>query len=275
MFKVKKDYIEINDLSQFNIDQILESGQIFSYEKMRDYYLVLSGNKCAKVKKENSVVKIFTSDIDYFINFFDLKSDYNVYKKIILENFPQFVQILNYGYGIRMLKQDMVEMFVSWAISANNNIKRIKKSIKYLRKNAGENMGEFYSFPTLDKLKQLDEKFFIAAGCGYRASQLVRLIDALDFQKLKDYYYLETSVLKNELLKYCGIGSKVADCILMSVYDKKDVFPVDTWIEKVYHQYFNENEKDRKKMRENLVHTFQNLSAYIQQLFFYFKRFTN
>ena len=50
MFKVKKDYIEINDLSQFNIDQILESGQIFSYEKMRDYYLVLSGNKCAKVK---------------------------------------------------------------------------------------------------------------------------------------------------------------------------------------------------------------------------------
>lgn len=275
MYNVTKDFIEIEDLTQFNIEQIVESGQIFSYEKIDDYYLILSADKCAKVIKEYNKYRIYTNSINYFINYFDLNTNYNIYKNEILKNFPQFSQIIKYGHGIRMLNQDMIEMFVSWVISANNNIKRIKNSVKYIREHSGESMGEYFAFPTLEKLKQLDEKFFVEAGCGYRANQLVRMIHEIDFQMLTDFASLETSILKEKLLKFCGIGSKVADCILMSVYGKKDVFPVDTWIEKVYQQYFDKEETNRKIMREKLVDKFKDLSAYVQQLFFFYKRFTD
>lgn len=245
-------------------------GQIFSFIQKNNGFIVYSADKKAEVEIRENDYLIKTSDIPYFKNFFDLQTDYNKIKKS-LQNFEVLKKPIEFGGGIRILKQDLLEVIISFVFSANNNIKRITKSLFELREKFGENMGDYYAFPTLTKLAKIKENDFQKIGAGYRSPQLVKLIKQLsqmDFISWKD---LPTETLKNKLIDLSGIGPKVADCIMLFGYGKTDVFPVDTWIEKVYNQYFCEC-KNRLQIRKELVKTFGNLSGYAQQYLFYFQR---
>lgn len=271
-YKIFENKIEIYDKTDFNAQHIMECGQIFTYDKTEEGYLIYSKDKKAELFETENGYVIQTKDAYYFEEFFDLKTDYSNIKKDILTQNPGLKQILEYGYGIRILKQDVLEVVIGFIISANNNISRIKTSMKYIRQNLGENMGDYFAFPTLEKLSQVDAEFFTKAGVGYRASQIVKAIKQLqetDFELLKT---LQTQPLRQELLKINGIGGKVADCVLLFGFYKQDVFPVDTWIEKIYHDLFENGQTNREFMRNHLVSHFKNLSGYIQQYLFYFKR---
>lgn len=270
-YEKKKDEIVVLDLSEFDITQIVECGQIFSYEKLgENHFLVYSADKVCEVLQNENYATIFTKDVDYFENFFDLGENYCIFKQK-LENYPEMKDALKYGHGIRILKQDVFEMFVSFVISANNNIPRIKNSIKFIRENAGRNMGEYFAFPTLEELAKYDVEFFVRAGLGYRAPQLVKLLEQLqsfDFEELKK---MDTKSLRNFLITLSGIGPKVADCILLFGFSRKDVFPVDTWIVKIFHDKFGTT-NNKNEMREALIKKFGDLSGVAQQYLFYHKR---
>lgn len=274
IYIVKDKKIEILDSSQFNPKHILECGQIFSYKIIsNDEFIVFSGDKVAKILKNDSVWVIESENLDYFINFFDLNTDYNQIKTNLNDN--NFLsKAINFGYGIRILKQDLLETVISFVISANNNIGRIRKSLFYIREGLGDKCGEYFTFPSLQKLKQCDENFFINAGLGYRSKQMVKLLTQIDEGLLNQKRNLDTKSLRQWLMSLSGIGGKVADCILLFGYARKDVFPVDTWIEKVYNEYFDDN-KNREQIRNILVEKYKNLSGYAQQYLFYFKREKN
>ena len=125
----KKDKkIEILDDSQFSPKHILECGQIFSYKIISENeYVVLSNDKFAKIIKYNNKWVIETENIDYFIEFFDLNTDYNEIKTSLSDN-DFLSKAISFGNGIRILKQDLFETLISFVISANNNIGRITKS---------------------------------------------------------------------------------------------------------------------------------------------------
>ncbi|MGI5842349.1 MAG: DNA-3-methyladenine glycosylase family protein [Christensenellales bacterium] len=264
--------IVITDKSEFNPLHIMECGQVFTYEKAEDVYRVFSKNKLAVVKEFDDKVEILTDDVPYFENYFDLKTDYFQIKQSLRNAFPQMIEMLEFGNGIRILKQDILETVVGFIISANNNISRIKNSMAYIRKNLGQNMGDFYAFPTLEVLAQQDEEFFVKAGLGYRAKQIVKAFKQMQEINFEELRNLPTKELKEKLLTINGIGSKVADCILLFAYGKQDVFPVDTWIEKIFKRYFDQSETDREKMRFKLLETFGNQAGYAQQYMFYFIR---
>lgn len=270
---VQKDKIIIYNLEDFNAEHILECGQIFTYEKISENeYNVLSKDKLCKVQTFEDRVELLTQDTAYFENFFDLKTNYSAIKNELVLLHQNLSEVIEFGKGIRILKQDIFETVIGFIISANNNIGRIRNSMRFLRENAGQKMGNYNAFPTLETLLKFDEEFFTKAGLGYRAKQIVKGLKDLenfDFEASKNW---DTQLLKQELLKVCGIGSKVADCIMLFGYGKGDVFPVDTWIEKVYHDFFDKTEKNREIMRKVLVNTFKNLSGYAQQYLFYYKR---
>lgn len=270
-YEKKKNQIKVLDLGEFDITQILECGQIFSYEKLgENHFFVYSADKVCEVVQNEKFAQIFTKDVDYFINFFDLDENYCNFKQK-LRDFDEMKDALEYGYGIRILKQDIFEMFVSFVISANNNIPRIKNSIKYIREHAGKNMCDYFAFPTLTELAKYDVEFFVSAGLGYRAAQLVKLLGQLksvDIEKLKQ---MDTESLRKFLITLSGIGPKVADCILLFGFSRKDVFPVDTWIAKIFHDKFGDTD-NRNEMREELIKKFGDLSGVAQQYLFYHKR---
>ena len=183
----EKNTIKILDLEDFNIVQILECGQIFRFNIQGDFAVVYSKDKKAEVYTKQNEVIITTKDIDYFENFFDLKTDYSKIKQTLQKD-KFLIDAVQYGKGIRILKNDTYEMIISFIISANNNIGRIKKSIEYLSDNFGTNKGEYCAFPTLNQLKKATVQDFRNAGLGYRAEQMYETVQKLtenDIENLK------------------------------------------------------------------------------------------
>ena len=286
-----KDKIVVTNLSDFNITHILECGQIFRYKNIGDHYEVFSLNKKAKIFCYKNKVEIETKDVDYFVNFFDLDNDYSFIKSK-LEKFEVLKSAIKFGYGIRILNQNAFEMIISFIISANNNIKRIQSIIENICKKFGTKLDEedFYAFPTREQLLKASIADFRQAGAGYRAEYLYNVVRQLENF---DYDFIKNNQVDNclpVLLNLSGVGPKVADCILLFAFHKNDVFPVDTWITKIYYEFFKDyfenldlkkvdlNEDDNSKrtnvklIRKNLVNYFQNLSGYAQQYLFYYKR---
>ena len=170
--------IIIEDLDSFNPKHILECGQVFRFSAKKDYFEVFSKNMICVLKSYNNRVIIETNNNDYFINYFDLTRDYTKIKEELAKS-SLMDKAIKYGYGIRILRQWALETIISFIISSNNNIPRIKKIIEYIAEHLGEKEGEYYAFPTLDSLAEADEKFFTKAGAGYRARYLVNTITAL------------------------------------------------------------------------------------------------
>lgn len=281
-YKKSKDKIIITDLTQFNPKHILECGQVFRFKKINDDYIVYSLDKKAVISKiieNNKLVayQIQTKDVDYFEEYFALKQDYNLIKNNVLNliNSDFMKDAIDFGYGIRILKQNYLEATISFVISQNNNIKRIQLIIENLCKNFGANMGDFYAFPTLRQLNKVTEKDFKKMGAGYRASYLVETIKWLNNFDYNNFINLSFDNQQKQILSVKGIGQKVADCIMLFGYYNMQVFPVDTWIDKVYREYFckDKDEKlDRIKIRNSLVDIFKNYSGYAQQYLFYYRR---
>ena len=266
-----KNQIKILSPQEFNIKQILDCGQIFRYVINDDIAIVYSKDKRATIKTEKDQIIILSDDINYFENFFDLKIDYEAIKnKLKTDKF--LVSAIEYGYGIRILNNDLFEMIVSFIISANNNISRIKKSIEYLCSHFGSNMGEYFAFPTLDQLKSATVDDFKLAGLGYRSEYMFETIQRLTHEDIDTIITQNKQEQFDFLVSLKGVGEKVANCILLFGLSRKDVFPVDTWINKVYNKLNNSNETNRKRITQELTNRYGNLSGYAQQYFFYYFR---
>lgn len=120
-------------------------------------------------------------------------------------------------------------------------------------------------------MKSLSVDDLYAVGLGYRAPQLYKALRQVDEATLAEWQNLDSVSLRAKLISLSGIGPKVADCILLFGYGRGDVFPVDTWMNKMYNLYF-EPLSDRKKIAQNLVDMFGDLAGYAQQYLFYYQR---
>lgn len=257
--------------TDFNVVQTLECGQIFRYEIDGNHARVFSQDKMAKMTTFSDRIVIESDDVGYFYQFFDFDTDYSIIKSHLKQD--EFLsKAVDYGYGIRILKNDCFEMIVSFIISANNRIPRIKKSIEYLCTHFGENKGEYYAFPTLEELKQATIEDYRAAGLGFRAKYMFDTVQRLTQQDLDRLNNLDSDEQFEYLVSLKGIGEKVANCILLFGLGVKNAFPVDTWINKVYNALTNTQETNRKKITRELTARYGELSGYAQQYFFYYFR---
>ena len=291
-YKIQDNKIVITDLSQFNIEQILDCGQIFRYY-ISNVAEVVSVDKYAQIFTFNDRVEIVTQEVEYFVNFFDLNNDYNQIKNQLKDD--KFLSpAIKFGYGIRILNQNLFEMLVSFIISANNNIKRIKNSLNHLSKKFGdiistnindfkqingspisEKQGDniaFYAFPTLTQLKRATVVDFVEAGLGYRAQYMYDTIQRLTQDDLDNFVNLNKREQFDWLLTLKGVGEKVAHCILLFAMHQTNLFPVDTWINKVYNDLTNTTSTNRKAISKELTDRYGNLSGYAQQYFYHYYR---
>ena len=271
--KVSKDKnkIYITNEDDFNIVETLECGQIFSYIKTSpNTYIVISANKFATITFNDKTTEIESADIDYFHNFFDLDTDYKEIKKQIISQNPKFEKFLTSSRGIRILKQDIFQTIISFIVSANNNIKRIKGILFRMSSQFGTKIDgtDTHFFPNLEQLSKATKQDFEKLGAGYRSDYLVKTINMLknDFN-IQYLTSLETQELRKKLLTLSGIGPKVADCILLFGFKRGDVFPVDTWIRKSYYMFETKEQSD-ENISKYFVNIFKNFSGYAQQYLF-------
>lgn len=267
----ERDKIVVTDASQFNIEHILDCGQVFRYRKTGDCYTLFAKNANCLLQSKKGCVIINTSFVDFFINYFDLDTNYAIIKEE-LRGYNGLEKAINYGNGIRLLRQDPLEMIISFIVSANNNIPRIKQILERMCERLGENAGGYYAFPTLEALASVDEQFYKSIGAGYRAGYLEKVSKQLLNFDREEIATLDTCAARKKLTSLMGVGNKVADCILLFAYKKTDLFPMDTWTKKVYTVLGFEKTNNVNHMSKNLVDRFKDLSGYAQQYLYYYYR---
>ena len=272
-YTIKGNDIILTDAKYFEPEATLCSGQVFRFGQKDGVWYVISGDKIAKICSiAPKNYKIITNDANFFVKYFDFETNYDTIINRLSET-TQLRNAIKHGNGIRMLHQPLLETIISFIISANNNIPRIQKTINEICTHFGKKIEDYYAFPTLAELCTITQQDFEKFGCGYRAPYLVDTIShlATDFD-ISALYDMDTNTAREKLLTLKGVGPKVADCILLFGLSRRDVFPVDTWIEKVYLQDFGGKKTNRKNITKFFVQKFGDLSGYAQQYVFYYKR---
>ena len=271
IYNIENGIIKVIDKSQFNPKHILECGQVFRFGKdENDNYFVISHNNKATIIEKSDCYEIISDNPNYFIEYFDLNTDYNPIKENLKQN-SVLSPMVDFGYGIRILKADPLEMIFSYTISQNNNIKRIQQIIEKLCI-IGTKQNSFYAFPTLSQLSNASVGFYESLGAGYRAKFLKELSISLKDINLNELKSLSTDEIYKFLINLKGIGPKVASCILLFGFGRCEKFPVDTWIEQVYYNHFSKEKRTRPEIQTYFENEFKEYSGIAQQYLFYYER---
>lgn len=225
----------------FQISQISDSGQCFRMRPIEDgRYSLVAKDRYLEISQKQDRITFSCSPQEYeeiWEDYFDLKTDYGAFLREIDRTDIYLAKAAEFGCGIRILKQDLWEMIISFLISQQNNIKRIRRCIELICERYGEERqsenGIFYhAFPTIQALAESAEEDLRACNLGYRARYLKRSAQSIlngeaDLEAVRKMPYPQA---REALMKLTGVGGKVADCICLFALHQLEAFPVDTHI---------------------------------------------
>ena len=283
---------EIKNQNSFNLKDIFDCGQCFRWNQTKDdtYQGVIFCYVVNVTQHKNDIIfEGFTnsenedqSSFEKMIReYFDLDTDYEEYKNILSKVDENMKAAISFGSGIRILKQDLFETIISFIISANNNIPRIKKIVEKMCETYGKkiewNGKRYYSFPTIENLSTASEGDLRKLGMGFRDKYIFNTVKKLKMLDINELTNMSTNEISNKLQEMDGIGEKVSNCILLfSSLHRLDVFPIDVWVRRLMNElYFNrENEKDLKntEIMKAANEKFGCLKGLAQQYLFYQRR---
>ena len=286
---MKEQEYKIENIKSFELADIFDCGQCFRWNKQEDgSYTGIFRKNVMNVQRQGNTVTFkgkCDGDIKEIVeDYFDLKRNYEEIKNKLSQIDENVKTSIEYGQGIRILNQDLWEMIISYIISANNNIPRIKGIIERLSKTYGQeiewNGEKYYTFPTAEELKDVSVEDYRKLGAGFRDIRLYETVHMI-LDKKVDIEQMQnnsnTLEVREQLLTLSGVGPKVADCILLfSTLKRFEVFPIDVWVRRVMNELYIKNEdetKVNKKEIEKLAYEkFGNLAGIAQQYLFYWKR---
>lgn len=287
---MKEQVFILENFKDFEPRHIFECGQCFRWNLQTDgsYTGVFKGN-VLNVKKENNKIifkGICNDNIIKVVNdYFDFDTDYSKIKKNLSKVDEYLKESIQFGSGIRILNQDLWETIISFIISANNNIPRIKGIIERISKKYGNkitwNNEEYYTFPSVEQLSKASVEDLRALGLGFRDVRVYEttrkiLNNEITLQELIDEK--DTNILREKLLTLPGVGPKVADCIMLFGLKRFEVFPIDVWVRRVMNDLYIKNEDetkvDKKEIEKLAVEKYDKLAGLAQQYLFYWKRET-
>ena len=288
--KMKEQQYILKEPKTFDLKDIFECGQCFRWNKEENgSYTGIWKENIVNIKKEGQDY-VFTGICknqnleEEIYHYFDLDRNYEQIKKELSKKDKYMKTSIAYGKGIRILNQDLWETIISFIISANNNIPRIKGIIERLSKTYGNkiewNGKEYYTFPTPMQLKDVTVEEYRQLGLGFRDIRLYEttkmiLEGKVDLQELKNNP--NTIEVREKLLTLSGVGPKVADCILLfSDLKRLEVFPIDVWVRRVMNDLYIQNEDESKVSKKQIEkiarNKFGNLAGLAQQYLFYWRR---
>lgn len=278
----KDNAVIIKDITDFDPTHTFMCGQCFRWDMEDDAsFTGIAFSKVVNIscKDDRVVIKNITPDEfnSQWKDYLDLGTDYNIIKNAL--SFDTNVKTaMDFGWGIKILNQEIFECLISFIISTQNAIPRIKKIVAKLSQMYGKklefNGKAYYAFPTLCELSSVTEEDLAPLKAGYRAAYIVDAVSKIksgevNLDNLKNLSYDEA---KKELMKIKGVGPKVADCVLLFSCGKKEAFPIDVWVKRtVQTLYLNENAKEKEISGFAKEH-FGEFAGVAQQYLFYYAR---
>lgn len=259
--------IEIPINGDFDLKDTFECGQCFRWGiDDKKGYIGVAGERVARleiVKKGEQETLFIESygggshdDLEFWHHYLDLQTDYGAIKSVLKNKDPKMEEVIASGEGIHLLNQDSWETLISFIISQNNHIPRIKKCVESLCNLFGDSLGvhfgkEYFAFPSPNKIANLTESDLEPVKLGYRAPYLLKAAKMV----VEDGREKLTSCSVNSmeeglayLLEFPGVGSKVAHCMMLYGLGQRESFPLDVWMKRIMHQLYDLPKDDTKGM---------------------------
>lgn len=280
--------IIIKNIEDFDLKETLECGQCFHFlnteESDNNYtYLISSFNRGLKIEQKNGDLIFHDTTFDEYNSiwkeYFDLDRDYKSIKKEIGDASPELRDIIEKNSGIRLLNQDFFETLISFIISQNNQIPRIKKLVNDISEKWGSKsfsyIDNIYNFPDAGTMDKVTEEELRELKTGFRAPYIVDAVSKFNSGEIneEELRQADTAECEKKLCIIKGVGNKVANCVMLFSLGKRDSFPIDVWMKRVLEQvYFNGEEKSKEYLFDFSKDKFGSLGGYAQQYLFAFAR---
>ena len=268
-----------------NVENSINSGQVFLWKKNKDYWYGVNGTNILKIDKKAEIESFQNSKVDFFRETDDMtKIIKSISKDKIVKDAVEKFQ------GMRILRQDPFQCLISFIVSSNSNIPKIKFCLENITKKFGKKVLwdglEFHLFPKPQKLAKATLADIKSCGVGYRDSFIIQAakmiaskeIDFKNFKKMKYY------TAKEEICKIPGVGNKVADCVMLFSLDKLESVPLDRWIIRILSKYYNDKFEIKTKtitskqydtLHQKIIEHFGPYAGYSQQFLFKSEREKN
>ncbi len=229
--------------NNFDIKQTFLCGQCFRWAENTDgrFEGIAHGRKISLSQHEDGVTlhDIREEDIPLWERYFDLSTDYSEFITRLSTDKTLSVACKGSG-GIRILRQDPFETLISFIISQNNNIPRISGIIGRLCESFGEKIEGGYAFPTAESLKGITPEDLAPLRAGFRARYICDAVNKVNNGEvnLNEIDTLPLEQAREKLKLIVGVGDKVADCVLLFGFAKRDAFPRDVWVKRLMAQFY-------------------------------------
>jgi N-glycosylase/DNA lyase len=202
----------------------------------------------------------------------------------VLESFPDDEPMraaTTYCRGLRLLRQDPWECLASFILSSTKQIVQIQQIVALLCERFGEALPvpsgheAVFSFPSAQRLAACAESDLRGCKMGFRAPNLLRTAQMISAGEvnLADLHTLSVEKAREELLKFPGVGNKIANCVLLFAYGFQQAFPVDVWVMKALRElYFPKRRVNSKRLERFVATQFGVNAGYAQQYLFHYMR---
>jgi len=265
-----------------NVENSINSGQVFLWKKNKEFWNGVNGDDVLSIDKNGNINSYQNFKIDFF------RQNDNLEKIIKSISKDKTVKIAVKKFqGLRILRQDPFQCLISFIVSSNSNIPKIKNNLENISKKFGKKIKfqnqEFFLFPNPKKLAKASINEITSCGVGYRAKfikEAAKIIDLkeIDFDYLKKCDYQDA---KENICQIPGVGGKVADCVLLFSLDKLEAVPLDRWIIRILEKYYLKKfeittktitEKQYNILHKKIVNYFGPYAGYSQQFLFKMER---
>lgn len=265
-----------------DIDNSINSGQVFLWQKSKNYWYGIDGQNILKINQKGKIKSMQNMKTSFLRENDDIEK---IIKSISKDK--TIKKAVKKYEGLRIFNQDPFQCMISFIISSNSNIQKIKSSLEKISRKFGKKMAiedqEFFLFPKPEKIAKASISEIKTCGVGYRApfiKEAAKMVTEkkINFEYLKNSDYDET---KRNLRLIPGIGNKVADCIMLFSLNKLDAFPLDTWMIKILEKYYSKEfqietktitEKQYEILHEKIVDYFGPYCGFAQQFLFKMER---
>lgn len=301
----RENGILLKEVKNFHPKHIFECGQCFRWNRIdkedEERFQGVVHGRVLRVELKGQDVLLSNVDRNefehFFREYFDLGRDYDKVKRVLRKD-PLLKEAMAFGYGIRVLNQEPFETLISFILSSNNLIPKIKEGIRKISMTYGREIsydGEtHYAFPTPQELERAEVEDLRALGVGYRAKYIYETVQAIRRAERMKETAVERELSEEEKLfllddlvsisslphdlchkalqRYTGVGAKVADCVMLFSMKKNEAFPVDVWVKKAMVHFYGAEGNNLTKIRTFGQIQFGELSGIAQQYLFYHAR---
>ncbi|MDH5659105.1 MAG: DNA repair protein [Nitrosopumilus sp.] len=265
-----------------DVENSINSGQVFLWKKNYQYWYGINGQDVLKVDDLGNIKSYQNNKTDFFRKRDDMME---IVRSISIDDITK--NAVEKYLGLRLLDQDPFQCLISFIVSSNSNIQKIKNNLEKISKKFGtkvrfENQ-EFFLFPKPEKLAKASISEITDCGVGYRA-KFIKEAASMIFLKKIDFEYLQKCDYhdaKENICLVAGVGNKVADCVLLFSLNKLEAFPLDRWMIRVLEKYYSDQfqittktitDKQYDILHEKIINHYGQYAGYAQQFLFKMER---